>query len=213
MPVSEQLILEIIGYVASVLVAVSLMMSSILRLRVINLMGAVVFAVYGVLISAYPVAAVNGFIVLVNIYYLQAYFRREAYFRLLEVRPDSHYLDYFLNFYRDEIERFVPGFSFAPAGHHLILFVLRDLVPAGLFVAEKRDEQTLEVKLDFVIPQYRDMKVGQYLFEEQAEFFRQRGITRIVSAPGSDKHSRYLRKMGFEPASGVEGEEYRLAVA
>ena len=35
---------EIIGYIASVLVAISLMMSSILRLRIINLVGASVFA-------------------------------------------------------------------------------------------------------------------------------------------------------------------------
>jgi GNAT superfamily N-acetyltransferase len=210
--VSEQLILEIIGYVASVLVAVSLMMSSILRLRVINLAGAVVFTVYGLLITAYPVAVVNAFIVLVNIYYLQQYFRSRAFFKLLEVRADSDYLRYFLSFHADDIQRFIPGFAPAPADHHLILFVLRDLVPAGLFIAEQRDEHTLEVKLDFVIPQYRDMKVGRYLFEEQAAFFRNRGIARVVSPPGSVAHAAYLEKMGFEPASGEGGQEYRLAI-
>lgn len=62
---------EMLGYMASVFVAVSLMMRSLVKLRVINLVGAVLFTVYGLVIAAYPVAVVNGFIVLVNLYYLR----------------------------------------------------------------------------------------------------------------------------------------------
>ena len=62
---------EIIGYFASVLVAISLMMSSILKLRVINLLGAALFTLYGLLIGAYPVAVMNFFIVLIDLYYLR----------------------------------------------------------------------------------------------------------------------------------------------
>ncbi|UCG22985.1 MAG: YgjV family protein [Chloroflexota bacterium] len=62
---------EIIGYVASVLVAISLMMSSILKLRVINLFGALLFTIYGLLIGAYPVAVMNLFIALIDLYYLR----------------------------------------------------------------------------------------------------------------------------------------------
>ena len=61
--------LEFIGYAGSVLVAVSLMMSNIVRLRWINLFGAATFSAYGLLINAYPVFALNGFIVLVDLYY------------------------------------------------------------------------------------------------------------------------------------------------
>lgn len=69
---------ELLGYMASVFVAVSLMMRSLVKLRVINLVGAVLFTVYGLIIAAYPVAIVNGFIVLVNIYYLQQTWRTTA---------------------------------------------------------------------------------------------------------------------------------------
>ena len=69
---------EMLGYLASVFVAVSLTMRSLTKLRVINLIGALLFTVYGLIISAYPVAVVNGFIVLVNIYYLQQSFKITA---------------------------------------------------------------------------------------------------------------------------------------
>lgn len=61
---------EIVGYTASVLVAISIMMKSIVKLRIVNLIGSLVFGTYGVLIGAIPVAFVNYFISVVNIYYL-----------------------------------------------------------------------------------------------------------------------------------------------
>jgi len=69
---------EMLGYLASVFVAVSLTMRSLTKLRVINLIGSLLFTAYGLIISAYPVAVVNAFIVLVNIYYLQQSFKRTA---------------------------------------------------------------------------------------------------------------------------------------
>src|SRR5689334_5703153 len=95
--------LELVGYVASALIAISLMMSSIVRLRLINMFGAAVFATYGFLIYAYPVAALNGFIALINVYFLWRMWRAKAYFQLLKLRPDSDYLRYFLEFYRRDI--------------------------------------------------------------------------------------------------------------
>ncbi len=192
-------IYEIIGYVASALVAISLMMTSILKLRIINLVGSAFFTLYGLLIGAYPVAAVNAFIVGINVYYLSKIFGAKEYFRLLEVEHRSEYLRYFLTFHEQEIRRFLPAFSYQPAGDQLTFFVLRDVVPAGLFIGEREGEGTLRVILDFVIPGYRDFKVGSFVFSEQAEFFRRRGIERIVSDPGTREHERYLRRMGFAP--------------
>lgn len=203
---------EVIGYVASALVAVSLMMSSILRLRLINLVGSAVFALYGVLIHAYPVAAMNGFIVLINIYYLYQMLRTREYFDLLSVEPDSHYLRHFLEFYAREIRRFIPGARFEPAAGDLTVFVLRDMVPAGLFIGRVEGDGRLCVTLDFVIPQYRDFKIGRYLFAEEREFFRSRGIREIVSEPGTAQHAAYLRRMGFTPSAAGPDERYSLTV-
>lgn len=206
----EPWVLELIGYVASVLVAISLMMSSILRLRIINLVGSATFTVYGFLIQAYPVAAVNLFIVFVNLFYLRKLRHTDELFRLLEVPPDSEYVRAFLDFYDDEIRRFVPNFAGVPTAAPLALFVLRDLVPAGLLLGEVRGH-TLHVRLDFVIPPYRDFKVARYLFVEQADALRERGISEVLSPPGNAKHEAYLRKLGFVPVGSGE-DAYRLAL-
>ncbi|HYE59504.1 MAG TPA: hypothetical protein VD948_13415 [Rhodothermales bacterium] len=205
---SNALLLELIGYVASILVAVSLMMRSILRLRLINLVGSLAFTAYGLLIGAYPVAAVNALIVGINLYYLRGMRRTTEFFRLLEVKPDSEYLRYFLDHYASEIQRFLPGQRVAPTAEHMTLFVLRDLVPAGVFIARREGPHALCVVLDFVTPPYRDFKTGRYLYVEQAGFFRARGITEILSPPGSPEHAAYLRRMGFAPLD--PGDEHGL---
>ena len=62
--------IELLGYLGSVFVAISLMMTSIIKLRIINMMGAICFAVYGFTIHAMPVAVINSVLIVINLYYL-----------------------------------------------------------------------------------------------------------------------------------------------
>jgi hypothetical protein len=194
-------IFEIIGYAASILVAVSLLMSSLLKLRLINLAGAVCFVFYGLLIGAYPIAIVNLIIIGINLYYLYQIYSTKEYFTLLEINHDSEYLKSFLQFHAQEIQRFLPDFTYLPNETSLIFFILRDMVPAGLFIAEARGGGALWVNLDFVIPGYRDFKIGRYLFEQKAGFFKDKGVRKIFSASGNAAHTRYLQQMGFSADS------------
>ena len=75
------------------------MMSGIVKLRIINLTGAIFFAAYGLIKAVYPVFFVNGFIAFVDLYYLYDIFKAKEYFKILEMDNDSDYLNYFLNFH------------------------------------------------------------------------------------------------------------------
>lgn len=197
---------EIIGYAASVLVAISLMMSAIVKLRVVNMIGAFTFAVYGILINSIPVAAMNAFIVLINVYFLVKIFKSDKYFELLPSSYESTYLKKFLNFYKENIQNYQPDFSFKES-YNWALFVLSDMVPAGLILGNRKDNR-LQIDLDFVIPSYRDFKIGKYLFNEKLSYFKNEGIETIVASPGNEYHNNYLEKVGFER----ENDLYILSV-
>ncbi|OQY49191.1 MAG: hypothetical protein B6242_00075 [Anaerolineaceae bacterium 4572_78] len=192
------LIYEIIGYTASVLIAVSMMMSSIIRLRIINLIGAFFFTLYGLLISAYPVAALNFFIVLINIYYLHKMFTSKEYFTFLESEKDSPYIKYFLGFHKQEITFFFPDFSYEPTKNLLTFFTLRDIIPAGLFIAEIMDDHTLFVTLDFVMPGYRDFAIDRFIYVERSDFLTDKGFNNIYTKIDNDAHVKHLQKIGFK---------------
>jgi len=201
---TSSLALQVLGYAASALIATSLLMRSIVRLRIINMAGAATFSLYGFLIGAYPVGILNAMTTAINVVQLIRLQRRKEIFRILEVRPNAQYLEYFLDFERADIGRFIPHFHYdgeRADDSRLALFVLRDLVPAGVLLGTVHGDR-LEVELDYVVKEYRDMKVGRFLFTDEAEFFRSRGIREIVSPADTPEHADYLRRMGFESAGG-----------
>jgi hypothetical protein len=78
----DNMIYEIIGYVASVVTAFSLTMKNIRRLRWWNMFGAAAFSAYGAMIGAWPVFALNGFVAIVDAYYLITLNKQKEYFDL-----------------------------------------------------------------------------------------------------------------------------------
>ena len=57
----DQSIYTYIGLIASILIAISIMMTNVKAFRIINLIGASTFAIYGYLIESIPVFALNFF--------------------------------------------------------------------------------------------------------------------------------------------------------
>lgn len=189
---------ELIGYAGSVLVAVSLMMSSLVKLRWINLAGALIFAVYGWIVGAYPVLAVNGFIVLVNIFYLRRMIRTRDYFSLMPIRRvDNKYLQTFLAFHESDIRRFFPEFILEDIGHPRMTFVLRNVNPAGLVVYEEVEGE-VRIHLDYVLTSYRDMRCARYFLEKMAPIWRERGMNKLLSPAAGAMHRDYLKRLGFQ---------------
>jgi GNAT superfamily N-acetyltransferase len=190
--------LQFLGYLASFIVLVSLLMSSIIKLRWINLVGSAIFSVYGFLIGAIPVAVMNLGISLINVYYLIKIYSTKENFRILPVESNSMYLRYFLDFYHKDIEKYADTFTFDIKESSICFCILRNLVPAGIFIASEKDSSTLKVDFDFVIPEYRDFKIGSFIYEHSKGYFLERGYTRFISFTSNTKHIKYLKKMHFK---------------
>ena len=94
---------EIFGYCASVVIAFSLTRSSIIKLRWYNLFGASCFCIYGIIINAYPVALLNGFVALTNMFFLaRLLINVENQFSILQVSRPSNYVDFFLEYHQQD---------------------------------------------------------------------------------------------------------------
>lgn len=203
------LIYELIGYAASILVAISLMMSRIVKLRLVNMAGAVTFTVYGLLINSMPVAAMNAFIVVVNIYHLINIYQKKTEFDLIEVDPDNSVLDHFLKYHREEILTHQPAFD-TDMKYSFNLMIFNKMMPVGVVCGNQQDD-ILNVDLDFVIPSHRDFKAGEYLYKDRKDFFLGHGIRVIRASVGDTEHNRYLKKMGFSATEPGQEPELQLA--
>lgn len=207
--------IEVLGYIASALIVLSITQKSILKLRLFGFMGGVTFLIYALVIGAYPIAVVNVIGASIHAWYLRKLIRRkEEVFRLLHVAPDSEYVRRFLEFYADDIQgRFQPEFVHDPEADTITTFTLRDMVPAGLFIGERRADGSVEVMLDFAIPQYRDFAIGSFLYSDGAGLLADEPATSLWSTASNPDQARYLRRMGFAEAPDAAGRYEREVAA
>ena len=98
------MILEIIGYIGSALVVVSMLMSSIVKLRVINTVGSVISMAYAIAVGAFPLALMNICLIVINVYNLIKLLRNKKVYELVKGTPDDSLVKYFLQHYKNDIE-------------------------------------------------------------------------------------------------------------
>lgn len=64
-------IIEIWGYLSMIVVLVSMLMTDIKKLRIINSIACSMFIVYGYFHEAYPVVLMNAIVIIINLYKLK----------------------------------------------------------------------------------------------------------------------------------------------
>jgi len=191
--------IEVIGYVASFLIVVSLAMTSVLRLRTISLLGSIAYVVYGVLLGAWPIVIANGIIAGLNVWNIYRELTSRKDLGVSPIAIDAPYLADFLQAHQPDIDRFQPGIRPEPGDRAWLL--LRDGLPAGALIGRISGSQ-LKVKLDYVRPPYRDSRLGSWLFADGFGRLGLSGISRIVANPGTPEHRRYLLGIGFAEQDG-----------
>ena len=206
---------EWIGYIGSILVAWSITLQNLRRLRQMNLVGASVFTVYGVLVEAWPVALVNGFIALVNIWNLSQWQRkgREA-FELVPFDSGHPFVARFLHHFNTDVATYFPHLNASASSlppDACCEFIYRDMVPSGLFVHRQISEEEREIYLDYVTPSYRDFKTAEFLYERLTERFIRSGVQKLRARSSHDEHRAYLEKLGFV-AQPNDAEQFVLSI-
>ncbi len=191
-------VLEIFGYVSSILVAISLMMSNIFKLRVINFIGAAGFSIYGLLIDAYPVFVLNGGIAIVDLYFLYKMFMSKDYFSLIYLYDKKAvFLNQFIKFYNKDILAYFPDFNLEKYENPQIIYVMRNMITVGLFVYQPLDKDRIEILLDYITPDYRDFKNEKFLQSRQIPKLIQEGFSKYCIETGNPIVQTYVKKMGF----------------
>lgn len=187
------LIYELIGYTGSALVVISMLMTSVVKLRVINLTGSLIFTVYALLIRSYPTAAMNIFLVGINVYHLIRLLKTPKNYDMIRTDVKDAYFDYMLQTSMEDIRQFFPHFSPDEKQADLAYLITCERNPAGLFLASDAGKDELEVLLDYTTPTYRDASAGRYLHDQ----LKRDGYKTVVFRGDAPKHVDYLENIGY----------------
>ena len=199
------LVKEGIGYAASLVILVSLLMTNVFRLRLINLAGSLLFGWYGWLIHSWPVCVINLVIAGIDGWYLLQSLRYSAFFDLApatSVGPE--YLKRFFLFHERELMKYAPGLTLEELQEACTCLIFRNLLPVGVF-SYRRTGPDADIVIDFMVPEYRDFKAGRYLYRTKRMFFKEQGIKRFHAVARHPSQPKYFQKNGFVREDGKSG--------
>ncbi len=199
--------MDILGWGGSALLVASLLQSSVLRFRLLNLIACVALIVFNVVLAVWPMVGMNVVLAAINIYFILKLLRErddEACYTVLQVRPDDTYLRHVLGVHRKDIVKFNPGFEPGAAtesGTHCYLVQRGDETVGAVLIRSEGTEA--QIVLDYVTPRFRDFTPGRFVWR-QSGLLENLGVTRVVSRPGMV--GAYYPSLGFV----AEGDRYVL---
>ena len=183
-------IIELIGYTGSILVVVSMLMTSVSKLRVVNTLGSIIFAIYALIIKSYPTAGLQVALIVINAVKLYKLSKNKSPYTITELKKDDSYIQFFTDFYKKDISHYFPNAidNFGKA------YIIRcGNTPAGLLLAHEETAGALEIDLDYTTPSYRDCSVGKFLYQQLAKS----GVKQLSIKNNIPEHTLYLKRMGF----------------
>ena len=186
---------ELVGYLASALVVASLAMTSVVRLRIVSLIGSLVFVVYGLLLPSVPIIITNAAVAVLNVWFLRKEFGPHRDLGAVPIAADAPFLLDFLRSHESDIRGFHPGFV-APEPGDFALVLTRDGLPSGALVGTP-DGSTLRLRLDYAMHAYRDSRIGHWLYGPGAKVFTDAGFDRVVVDSPGEAVANYLLAVGF----------------
>ena len=195
---NKQFLIEAFGYLGSLLVLVSMLMTSVVKLRIINTVGSVIFTIYAFIIRSYPTAFMNLCLVIINLHFLWKMSRTDKEYEIIKTNGSDTLLNHLLDYYHDDIVKCFPGIAYDTKKADQIYVVLCQGKPVGMTLGNK-DGDSLELMLDYSIPEFRDFSIGAYLFEN----LKKEGIKKVVYRGPTENHQSYLKRLGFQNVDGV----------
>ena len=196
---NTEMLLEIFGYIGSVLVVVSLLMTSVIKLRIFNMAGSIISGTYALIIGSFPLVLMNGCLIIINIYNLYKLLNTKQEYDLVEIKAEDAFTGYFLEHYKTDIKKYFPDFGFDVSEMDMAYLVCCKADPAGILLGKKCGIDEIEISLEYTTQMFRDCSAGKYLYEELAG----KGIKKLVLRNAGEDHRAYLLKMGYTGSNGV----------
>lgn len=197
-------LLEIIGWIGSALVVVSLMQARVLRFRWMNFAGSIIAAGYNAWVGIWPFAVMNAVIAVIDAYWLWRLTRERhdaAVYQVVAVGAGDRYLRHVVGVHAADIARYYPSFTADGPAARWAYLVLRGDETVGMVVVRDVGDGVGEVELDYVTPRFRDFAPGEFVYRRSGAF-TEAGLRALVVAPDARDTGDYLERVGFRREDG-----------
>ena len=146
--------LEIFGYIGTALVIVSMMMTSVVKLRVINMCGGLISLIYSIFVNAWPVVVLNACLICINFVQTVRQLTKREDATLVPVGENDPTAKHLLNVWKTDFEKCNPDRNLEEIrdGKTHILYVGEEAI--GFFIGEKNNKES-GVSVLYLTPSHR----------------------------------------------------------
>lgn len=157
------LYLEIFGYIGTALVILSMTMTSLVKLRIINMCGSIISLVYSVCVSAWPVVVLNACLICINLVQTVRQLKKRQDVTLLAVGEDDSIVHHLFGIWQKDIQKQHPDLKLqAIKGEKIhILYVGEEAV--GFFANKSTNEEHQNGTL-YLTPAYHTAPMQERVF-------------------------------------------------
>lgn len=195
----SKMLIEVFGYIGSAMVVVSMLMTSIVKLRIINTAGSIISGIYAVICGAIPLALMNACLIAINVTGLIKLLKSKKTYDLVSGKADGALVKFFIDYYEDDIKTYFPHFNKKESFGQKAYFICHEGVPAGVLLGKENDD-SFEINIEYTTPTYRDCSVGKYLYSS----LKENSIRSLVFVNNpSEAHVSYMKKMGYSIEDGL----------
>lgn len=184
--------IELYGYLGSFLVVISMLMSSVVKLRVINIAGSIISGTYAFIIGSFPLVLMNTCLIIINVYNLVKLLKVSREYELVKGNTSDAFFAYFIEHYENDIKKYFPGFEKGKNLGNAVYYVFCHETPAGILYGNQNGDE-IDIILEYTTPVYRDCSVAKFLYGAIVE----EGVRRLVITEPTKSHQQFLKKVGY----------------
>ena len=195
---NNQLYIELFGYLGSILVVVSMLMSSVIKLRVINIIGSVISGTYALIIGSFPLALMNICLIIINLYNIFKLKKESHKYEIVKGDIQDSLFKYLVNHYGTDIKSYFSDIDIEKVSGDTVYYVFCNEAPVGLFVGNQKDEK-IDVIIDYTVQSYRDCSVAKFLYIAM----NKEGFNQLEIKNPTEKHILFLNKMSYQKEDNI----------
>jgi len=191
------------GFIAVVLLAGSFWVMPKTNNLLFYIVVIVGFLIGGLIFGSYILASSAVLAGIVSLLRFRRYIRKNRPLEVIFIQDhDDQYLQYFLDYYHDDITKFFPRFDFKIEEEFLVALILSKMETVGVIIAEIKNAETLRICIDYMVPKYRGSELAKTFYNCELRCIDFLDYRYLYIEPQSKAHNDYLERIGFRLVDG-----------
>ena len=183
--------LEIFGYVGTVLIIISMLMTSITKLRIFNMCGSVISTTYSIIVGTWPIVVMNICLFIINLFQVVIKKRKMRDLAYIRVDASDTNLQHFIKINENGLKEKYPEYDFKIDTGDDAWLIYQDNLMVAFFVG-KTIADCFYTKIFYIESEYEKDTI--LLFKKRLKECKIRKMHINIGTKGD---YFYLSKVGF----------------